>query len=278
MDLHLNPYLVNLGPVGIRWYGFFMAVSMAIGIYYFVRRGRRSGVDEDSLYNFAFLVIVGGIIGARLVYLLTNWHYFVLYPGQILQIYNGGLAIDGAFIGGISAGLWYSYRKHLPFWALCDGLVPGAAMGIFLVRIGNIFNGEILGHPAGILGGMRQPAQVYEMVFGLILWVLFWRQERRQMADGVPFWTFMFWYGILRFISEFFRDNPQYIVHYTNHYLGIGVVTLMQWFTPLVIVLAVLGWRWRARVGAHSLVLAQDAHAAGQEPVISGEGAATPRA
>jgi len=255
MDLHLNPYLVDFGPFGIRWYGFFMALSMAIGIYFFVRRGRYVGVDEDTLYNFALLAIVGGIVGARLVYLLTNWHYFVLYPGQILQIYNGGLAIDGAFVGGLAAVLTYAWRRRLPFWALADGLVPGAALGIFLVRIGNIFNGEILGHHAAILGGLRQPAQVYEMVFGLILWVMYWRRERLGLPDGVAFWTFMFWYGVLRFVSEFFRDNPQYLVHYTNHTLGIGMVTLMQWFTPLVLVVSWAGWRWRARVGLRSVGL-----------------------
>ncbi len=251
MDLYLNPYIVHIGSFGIRWYGFFMAVSMAIGIYYFVRRGLRAGVDEDTLYNLALMVILGGVIGARLVYVLTNWHYFVVNPGQIPQIYNGGLAIDGGFIGGLAFGLYYAARKQLPFWALCDGLVPGAAIGIFLVRIGNIFNGEILGHPAGILGGIRQPAQVYEMIMALGLWFMYWRREKKGLPDGVALWTFMFWYGVFRFGSEFFRDNPQYIIHYTNHYLGIGVVTLMQWFTPLVLGVSLAAWRWRWSVGAH---------------------------
>ena len=252
MDLHLNPYLLHIGPLGVRWYGFFMAVSMAVGLHFLVRRGTRAGVDADTLYNLALLTILGGVIGARLVYVLTNWGFFAQHPGQIIQIQQGGIAIQGAMIGGLAFGMWYAARRALPFWFVTDGMVPGICVGIFLVRIGNIFNGEILGHPAGILGGMRQPAQVYEMIMGLALWVLYWRQLRRDPADGVPFWTFMLGYGILRFGSEFFRDNPQYIIHYTNHYLGIGMTTLEQLFTPLAVGLPLLALRWRRAVNIHS--------------------------
>ena len=231
-----------------------MAISMAIGIHYFVRRGLRAGVDEDTLYNMALLAILGGVIDARIVYVITNWHYFQINPGQILQIYKGGLAIDGGLIGALSFAMWYAYRKRLPFWSLMDGMIPGTCAGIFLVRIGNIFNGEILGHPAVILGGHRHPAQVYEMVFGLILWVLYWRNLRRDPADGTLFWGFVVGYSILRFISEMFRDNPQYLVHYTNHYLGIGFLTLMQIFTPLSLGLSLWGLWWRKRVDRHTVV------------------------
>lgn len=249
----MNPYLIHFGAYGIRWYGFFMAISMAIGIHYFVRRGRAAGTDEDTLYNMALLAILGGVIGARLVYVLTNWGYFAQQPGQIIRIDQGGLAIHGALIGGLAFAMWYAYRKTLPFWALIDGMVPGTVVGVFLVRIGNIFNSEILGHPAGILGGHRHPAQVYEMVFALILWVVFWRQLRRDPADGVPFWTFVIGYSIFRFISEMFRDNPQYLVHYTNGFLGIGFFTLEQLFTPLALLLAILALRWRRAVGLHTI-------------------------
>jgi len=273
----LNPYLVHFGAFGIRWYGFFMAVSMAIGIHYFVRRGRAAGTDEDSLYNMALVAILGGVIGARLVYVLTNWGYFAHAPGQIIRVDQGGLAIHGALIGGLAFGMWYAYRRSLPFWALIDGMVPGTVVGVFLVRIGNIFNSEILGHPAGILGGHRHPAQVYEMVFALILWVIYWRQLRRNPADGVPFWTFVIGYSILRFVSEMFRDNPQYLVHYTSHSLGIGFFTLEQLFTPLALVLAIFALRWRRAVDVHTVTAgALWAPARPAEPAAEGQAPAEP--
>lgn len=230
-----------------------MAASMALGIHFLGRRGARAGVDEDTVFNMALLAILGGVIGARLVYVLTNWGYFAANPGQIVQVQQGGLSIHGAIIGGMSAAMWYAARRRLPFWVLMDGMVPGVCIGIFLVRIGNIFNGEILGHHAVILGGLRHPAQVYEQVFAVILWVIYWRQVRRDSADGVPFWSFMVGYGILRFISELFRDNPQYLMHYTNHYLGIGLLTLTQIFTPLILGLGIAGLGWRRRVDLHTV-------------------------
>ncbi len=267
----MNPYLVHFGSFGIRWYGFFMAVSMGIGIHYFVRRGLRAGVDEDTLYNMALLAILGGVIGARLIYVLTNWSYFAQQPGQIIRVDQGGLAIHGALLGGVSFAMWYAYRRALPFWALIDGMVPGVAVGVFLVRIGNIFNGEILGHPAGILGGLRHPAQAYEMVFAIILWVVYWRQLWRRPADGVPFWTFVILYSILRFVSEMFRDNPHYLIDYTSAYLGIGFLTLEQIFTPLVLGLAIWAYVWRKRVDMHTMdagpaYLGAGGEGAGEEP------------
>lgn len=252
MDLGLNPYLFRIGSFGVRWYGLFMVVSMLIGIRYLTRRGDQVGVDPDTTTNMAMAAIVGGIIGARLVYVLTNWGYFAANPTQIVQVQLGGLSIHGAIIGGLAAAMAYSAARRLPFWALADGLVPGAVVGIFLVRIGNIFNGEILGHQAAILGGLRHPAQIYEQIMALILWVVYWRQMRRNPPDGVPFWTFMLWYSVLRFVSELFRDNPHYLIHYTNTYLGIGLLTLEQLFTPLALGLSLLGLAWRRRIGLHT--------------------------
>lgn len=244
---------------------------MALGIRFFTRHGVRAGVDEETLFNMALLAILGGVIGARLVYVLTNWGYFAADPGQIMQVQQGGLSIHGALIGGLSAGMWYAARRRLPFWALIDGMVPGVCIGIFLVRIGNIFNGEILGHHASILGGLRHPAQVYEQVFAIILWVIYWRQLRRQPADWVPFWTFIVGYGILRFISELFRDNPQYLVHYTNHYFGFGVLTLTQIFTPLILGLGIAGLRWRDRVNVHAVTVSPAGP--GAAPAVAAGGA-----
>ena len=255
-DLHLNPYLFAVGPVAVRWYGFFMALSMAVGIRFLVLHARARGVDEEDVYNFALVAIVAGAVGARLVYVVTNWSAFGQDPGAILRVYQGGLSIHGAMVGALAFGLWYAARRRLPFWVLADGMVPGACVGIFLVRIGNIFNGEILGRHAAILGGARHPAQAYEMAFALILWVLYWRQIARGVPDGVAFWNFLLGYGILRFVSEAFRDNPLYLIHYVNPELGIGLTTLTQLFTPLILGVAWAGRRWRYRVGIRHPVAA----------------------
>ncbi len=249
----INPYIFHIGSFGVRWYGFFMAVSMAIGIWYMVKR-LAPKLSEDYVYNIALVAIVCGIIGARLVFVFTNPGYYIHYPWQIPEVYLGGLSIHGALGGGILGVLWYSRRVKKPFWPVMDATVYGICWGIMLVRIGNIFNQEILGHHSAFWFG-RQPAQIYEMIMGAILLYSFLRNSRKEPAppDGFFFWNFFLWYTVMRFCTEAFRANPTYIIHYVNHTYGIGFVTLTQWFSPLLFAIAYFARRWRLQVNEHAL-------------------------
>lgn len=248
----INPYVFHIGPLGVRWYGLFMAISMAIAILVFVREGRRRGIDEDFLYNLSLLGILGGVIGARLVYVLTNLPYFLQFPAEVVRLDHGGLSIHGALFGGVLTVWWYASRRRVPASPLLDWTVPGVAVGIMLVRIGNIFNREILGHPAGILGGARHPAQLYGSAIGLVVLLVYLYQSRREMPDGYRFWTFLLVYSVLRGgVEETFRDNPLYVVHYVQPYLGIGFMTMTQWATIVLIPFAAYMMRLTRRRDMH---------------------------
>lgn len=248
----IDPYLFRLGPLGIRWYGFFMALSMAVAIVLFVRQGRRRGISEDFLVNVGLVGIVGGVVGARLIYVLTNLPYFLQFPAEIPRVDHGGLSIHGALLGGVVAIWWYASRKKVPLQPLLDWAVPGVAIGIALVRIGNIFNREILGHPAAILGGARHPTQLYGSAIGLVVLILFLIQSRRETRDGFRFWSFFLTYSILRgAVEETFRDNPLYVVHYVDFHYGIGFMTMTQWATIALIPIAAYMVRETRRRGGH---------------------------
>ncbi len=247
----INPYIVHIGSFGIRWYGFFMAVSMAIGIWYMVRR-LSAQLGEDFVYNLALVAIVCGVVGARLVFVFTNPVYYIHFPVQIFEVYLGGLSIHGALGGGVLGAWWYCRRNKKPLWPVLDATVYGICWGIMLVRIGNIFNQEILGHHSAFWFG-RQPAQIYEMIMGAILLYSFLRNSRTNPADGFLFWNFFLWYTVMRFITEAFRANPTYLIHYVNHTYGFGFVTLTQWFSPLLFAIAYFARQWRLRVNQHAL-------------------------
>ena len=246
-----NPILIQIGPVAIRWYGFFMAVSMAIGLHVLVKHGRRRGYDEDFLYNVSALMIIGGIIGARLVYVLTNpGDYFA--PGrygEILRVDHGGLSLHGALLGGALAGWWY-IRRSLggPAWAhfsrLLDLAVPGVAVGYMLVRIGNIFNQEVLGNPTTALPFPRHPVQLYASAAGLGLLLLHHRLARRRPPAGYLFWSFLYFYQWWRVaVEEPLRDAPIAVSLYTSPAYGIEILTVTQVTTwPLLL----LAW-WMRR-------------------------------
>jgi phosphatidylglycerol:prolipoprotein diacylglycerol transferase len=271
----INPYIFHIGSFGVRWYGFFMAVSMAIGIWWLVKR-LAPAVGEDFIYNLALVAIVSGVVGARLVFVFTNPGYFLHNPGQIPAVYLGGLSIHGALGGGVLGVWWYCRRCGKPLWPVLDATVYGIAWGIILVRIGNIFNQEILGRPSAFWFG-RHPTQIYEMIMGAILLYTYVRLLRRDLPDGYLFWNFFLWYTVLRFITEAFRDNPLYLIHYVNGTYGFGFVTLTQWFSPLLFAIAYFARRWRLQVNEHALAaLPPPAAAAPAAPDGDGEEPAEP--
>ncbi|HEY8489035.1 MAG TPA: prolipoprotein diacylglyceryl transferase family protein [Thermaerobacter sp.] len=245
MEVNWDPILIQIGPLAIRWYGFFMAVSMAAGLYVLVRDGTRRGYDEEFLYNISALIIVGGIVGARLVYVLTNpGDYFV--PGrygEIIRVDHGGLSLHGALLGGGLAGWWYIRRRlEGPAWPhfqrLLDLAVPGIAIGYMLVRIGNVFNHEVLGNYTTALPFPRHPVQLYASAAGLVLLLIHNRLARRRPPAGYLFWTFLYYYQWWRIaVEETVRDAPIAWPVYANPAYGIEIFTVTQVTTwPLLVV------------------------------------------
>jgi len=251
----LNPYIFKMGPFGVHWYGLFMVMAILGGGYYLLERVRQWGEDPDRLSSVVLWTILWGVVGARFVFVLANDPQWIWTdPLQTLKIWQGGLAIDGALGFGLLA-FWVPLRhRPLLFNHMMDWTVPGIALGIFLVRIGNIFDHQVLGHMTQ-LGFGRWPEQLWGSFIGVFLIVrYFWLEHRRTPPPGYQFWSAMFYYAILRgFIGETTRANPLYLIHYYNPHWGIGFTTLMRLFTPPIVVLTGLMMRRTWRVSAKSL-------------------------
>lgn len=243
MLVELDPYIIRIGSWGIRWYGFLMAVSMAMGLYYFLRHGRRQGFREEHLYNMAFVSLLAGVVGARLVYVITNIGFYLGQPAEIVRVDHGGLSWHGGVGGGMLAG-WLYVRRYPPgvdraLARLLDLAVPGLCVGYVLVRIGNIFNGEVLGRAGTLLPWDRHPAQLYGSAIGVALLVLHNVLARRQPPPGYLFWSWALYYSLLRgLVEETFRANPLYVFNYVDDRLGIGFTTMTQLVTPFLVLLA----------------------------------------
>lgn len=242
-----DPIMIQIGPLAIRWYGFFMAVSIGLGIYYLVRYGVTRGLPEEKLYNTALVAVVGGVIGARLIYVATNWSDYADNLIEIIRVDHGGLSFHGAVGGGMLFAWLYARRIGLPVARVFDLAVPGICIGIMLVRIGNIFNQEAVGRPAAALPFELHPAQIYGSLIGVILLISHNVLARKypNAPDGYLFWTFVFWYQLLRGAwEETFRANPLYVWGYINETWGIGLFTMTQLVTPPILLLA---WWMRRR-------------------------------
>jgi len=227
-----NPYIFRLGDFGIRWYGFLLALSMAVGTWYVLRRAQKRGWNEDVIMSALLYSIIMGVVGARAIYVITNWPAFAASPADMIRIDHGGLSWHGGLLGGVGTGWLYLRRAQIDFFAALDLVVPGLTLGYTLVRIANILNQEILGRYAEILG-TRHPAQIYGSAIGAILLIRYFLIQRNDPPSGYQFWSFFFWYSILRaLIEETFRANPLYALGYVNEYWGAGLFTLTHLVTP----------------------------------------------
>lgn len=251
----LSPYAFKFGSFGVHWYGIFMVMAILGGGWYLMERGQQLGLDPDRLSTITLWTILWGVIGARVVFVLANDPQWIWTdPVQALKIWDGGLAIDGAIGFGVLALWWQLRQRPVLFNRLLDWLVPGIGLGIFMVRIGNVFNHEVLGRMT-TLGFGRWPEQLIGSTWGVFLIIrYFWIERHRTPPPGYQFWSALFYYSILRgFIGETTRDNPLHWVHYINPHWGFGFITLMQWFTPPIIVFTWIMMRrtWRKSATTH---------------------------
>ncbi|HEY3316347.1 MAG TPA: prolipoprotein diacylglyceryl transferase [Bacillota bacterium] len=262
----MNPVIFEVGPFAVRWYGVLMGASVAIGAYLAYRQARRWGVNEDHVLTVIPLAIILGLIGARVGYVVTNWGYYATNQAEIIATWHGGLSFHGAIIGGALAIWLYAIYSKISFYRYVDLMVPGVAVGIILVRIGNLINGESMGRAFGS-SMTAHPTQIYGSLIGVVLLIIALRQQAHVPPPGYMFWTFVFWYSLLRaVVEETFRDNPLYVWGYVNPKLGIGLFTLTQIVSlPLILLAAYMLWRIRHRATKESVPSAAIDPAAGAD-------------
>ncbi len=222
----INPVLLKVGPLEVRWYGI-MYVMGFIASYFLLQKQERSrqlGVVGTVAQDLIFYLAVGLIVGARLGYIIfyeyNDFGTYIRNPLEIIATWHGGMSFHGGLIGCVVAGLIFARRRNLPFWALADCTIVTAPIGLMLGRIGNFINGELLGLPSNVPWAMvfpaggpipRHPTQLYEaFVEGVVLFAVLWTLRKRPFKDGTMVVFFLLFYGIFRFIIEFFKEpDPQ---------------------------------------------------------------------
>ncbi len=258
IPISIDPTMFSIGPLTITWHGFFSAVGLAIGLWFTARLVRGTGITDDDVYSVAMAAVPGGIVGARLLFVLENWHLFADRPLGIFAINEGGISIYGAVIGGSIAGAILARRMKLPVAALADRAALGLLVGEGIGRIGDIINGEHHGREApglpwsisynhpntlGELGVPVHPAVAYEMVWDLVMVGLLYLLLRRQPRPGLTYVGYLFVYSLGRFWVGFFRKDTIVLPASPAGDIGLGMaqtiaVILMMvsipWFFSLL--------------------------------------------
>lgn len=216
---NIDPVLLHLGPLQLRWYGLMYVIGFGLAYLIAVRFGRRShyALSREQVEDLLFWCILGVILGGRLGYcLIYNFSFYALHPLELIKVWHGGMSFHGALIGLILTAYVYARRNAHDFLKICDIGALAAPPGLFFGRIGNFINGELWGRVTTVPWGMvfpqagplpRHPSQLYECLLeGLALMLIMYLVSRRDRAHGFLIGTFLAGYGCFRFFIEFFRE------------------------------------------------------------------------
>jgi phosphatidylglycerol:prolipoprotein diacylglycerol transferase len=228
-DLGLDPVLVQLGPVKIRWYSLAYLSGILIGWWYLMKLIARPGAPmaRRHIDDLVFYATLGIILGGRLGYvLLYRPEFYLKAPVQILRVWDGGMSFHGGVIGTTLAILWLARKHKLDWLRVHDYVACCAPFGLFFGRLANFVNGELWGRETRVpwaivfpTGGdsPRHPSQLYEaglegIFLFLVLWFLFWKTDARYQP-GKLVGAFLLVYGLSRFLVELVRQPDQGLEH-----------------------------------------------------------------
>lgn len=263
---HISPTLFSIGSFQLRYYSLMYLVAFAVVYFLFSYRIRRKeiSITTEIMQDYLVWAMVGLIVGARLGYaLFYNFNYYVSHPLEIILPFdfsNGfrfvglsGMSYHGGLIGVVIMTFYFCHRHRINSWQFSDWLCAAAPLGYMFGRLGNFINGELWGRVTTVPWGMyfpldttqslRHPSQLYEALFeGLFLFFVLWLIRRRNPFDGFLVGLYLFGYGLVRFVIEFFREPDAHLGFVLGFNTMGQVLCLLMMLAGLVIVL------WRKQV------------------------------
>lgn len=253
----LNPIAFHWGPLNVHWYGIIIASAVILALWLSIREGRRIGIPEDDFYDVLLWSLPIAVICARTYYVVFQWAYYSQHPSEIIAIWNGGIAIYGALIGGLITILWFYHVRHLNPWQFLDVLAPSVILAQAIGRWGNFMNQEAYGvittkaylmalHlPTWIVnqmyigGAYRVPTYLYESVGDLLGFIILisLRHRHHCLKQGEVLCGYLGWYAVVRMIVEGMRTDS----------LMLGQLRVSQWLSVIILVAVVIIVIYRRR-------------------------------
>ncbi|WP_240374428.1 prolipoprotein diacylglyceryl transferase [Bacillus piscicola] len=248
----------ELGPFTVYWYGIIIGVGALLGFLIANREAQKRGMPKDIFADLLIFAIPISIICARLYYVIFRWEYYGQHPGDIIAIWEGGLAIHGGLIGAVLTAIIFARKKGVSFWKLADIAAPSIILGQAIGRWGNFMNQEAHGGPVTreflenlqlpdfiinqmfIEGTYYHPTFLYESIWNLLGFVLLILLRRINLRRGELFLSYVIWYSFGRFFIEGMRTDS----------LMIGdVLRTAQVISLVLIIGAIILWVYRRKAG-----------------------------
>ncbi|WP_042462951.1 prolipoprotein diacylglyceryl transferase [Neobacillus dielmonensis] len=244
----LNPIAFSLGPIEVHWYGIIIGCGLALALFLAIREEKRRGLPKDTFADLMLWAIPIAIISARIYYVIFEWDYYQDHPGDIVKIWNGGIAIHGALIGSVITAYVFSKMRGISFWKLADIAAPSIILGQAIGRWGNFMNQEAHGgevtraflenlhlpdfiiNQMYIDGTYYHPTFLYESLWDFAGFILLLLLRRVNLRRGEIFLSYLIWYSIGRCYVEGLRTDS----------LMLGSLRMAQMISIALIVAAVI--------------------------------------
>lgn len=254
----LNPIAMRLGPISVHWYGVIIATGVVIAVMLAVREGQRRGVKPDDIYDMILWALPAALIAARTYYVVFEWPYYAKHPGEIIAIWDGGIAIYGSLIGAGLVVFFFCRSRFIPVWLMLDIAAPTVILGQAIGRWGNFMNQEAFGRitslaflqglhlPGWIInqmlinGAYRQPTFLYESTWDLLGFIVLMslRHVPGLFKQGEVFLGYVMWYALGRFFIEGMRTDSLWLFH---------ILRISQALSVVLFVGALIIWIYRRR-------------------------------
>ncbi|WP_316572350.1 prolipoprotein diacylglyceryl transferase [Neobacillus sp. YIM B06451] len=242
----LNPVAIDLGPIQVHWYGIIIGTGLALALFLAMREGDRRGLPKETFSDLLIWAIPIAIISARIYYVIFQWDYYAQNPGDIIKIWNGGIAIYGALIGSVLTAYFFTKARGISFWKVADIAAPSIILGQAIGRWGNFINQEAHGEEVSrsfleglylpdwiinqmyIGGHYYHPTFLYESLWNFAGFALLLFLRRVNLHRGESFLAYVIWYSIGRFFIEGMRTDS----------LMLGDIRVSQLLSIFLILLA----------------------------------------
>ncbi len=264
------PLLFKIGPVPIHTYGFMIAVGFLVCLAVIRRLGTRAGVNVEKALDAAFLMLLVGFAGARLLFVITRFEYFMTDPLAVFKVWEGGLVFFGGPLAGIPFGWWYFRRNKLPIWTFLDVLAPGLVIAHAFGRLGCIAAGCCYGKPTGSSWGFKfyselvdknlhgvplHPVQLYEAIALILLFLGMLWVSKRKVFEGQVAVTYLLAYPVIRTLIELFRGDL------IRGFVVDNLISTSQFISILIFLAGVIALVFRLRDGGATTAAVRPAKA-----------------
>jgi len=225
--------LFSVGPFHVQAWGTMVALGFLIGLWIIVMNAKKRGLDPDYIYALALAMLLGGIIGARLLWAFTEAPAGLSFL-DYLNLWQGGMSWYGALILGFLAVYAYMKRKNLNLWKYLDVLALGLPLGMAIGRVGCYLIGDHLGKgtvmPWAILmyGQLTHPVILYEIILLLGIFASMMYLKDKKLPEGSLFGIYVMAYSVGRFFIDFLRADPTYYGLTIAQYISIALVLIFS--------------------------------------------------